>query len=83
MGKPGKMPPDRGIFRNWGCFLDFNDGFEIGGGLDICGETKSEEIGDEVEEEKANHLLSSSTKEYLPLDFSILFHTLLPMAYKT
>lgn len=27
VGKPGKMPPDRGIFRNWGCFVDFNDMF--------------------------------------------------------
>ena len=41
-GKPGRMPPDRGIFRNWGSFFDFNDSLQISGGLDIMGADENE-----------------------------------------
>ena len=36
-GKPGRMPPDRGIYRNWGAFFDFGDALMISGGIDIMG----------------------------------------------
>ena len=36
-GKPGRMPPDRGIYRNWGAFFDFGDSLLISGGVDIMG----------------------------------------------
>ena len=36
-GKPGNMPPDRGIYRNWGAFFDLGDSIEIAGGLDHKG----------------------------------------------
>ena len=28
-GDPKHMPPERGIFRNWGCFFDFGDLIEV------------------------------------------------------
>ena len=34
-GKPGRMPPNRGVYRNWGAFFDFNDCLLISGGLDM------------------------------------------------
>lgn len=36
-GKPGHMPPDRGIYRNWGTFFDFGDSLEIAGGFNHKG----------------------------------------------
>ena len=36
-GKPGRMPPDRGIFKNWGAFFDLRDYLEIAGGLNHKG----------------------------------------------
>lgn len=36
-GNPGRMPPDRGIYRNWGAFFDFGDCLEIAGGLNHKG----------------------------------------------
>jgi len=31
------MPPNRGIYRNWGVFFDFGDSLEIAGGLEVVG----------------------------------------------
>ena len=42
-GKPGRMPPDRGIFHNWGAFFDFGDCLEISGGLDHKGNANPEQ----------------------------------------
>ena len=40
-GNPGRMPPDRGIYRNWGARFDFGDVIEIaGGGLDHKGNSE-------------------------------------------
>ena len=39
-GKPGRMPPDRGIYRNWGAFFDLGDVLEINGGLNPKGNKK-------------------------------------------
>lgn len=35
MGQPQRLPKDRGIYRNWGAFYDFNDVLEIPEGLEI------------------------------------------------
>ena len=37
LGNPGRMPPDRGIYRNWGAFFDLGDSIEISGGLNHKG----------------------------------------------
>lgn len=34
-GNPKRLPKDRGIYRNWGAFFDFNDVLSIPGGLNI------------------------------------------------
>ena len=36
-GRPGRMPHERGIYKNWGAFFDFGDCLEITGGLDHKG----------------------------------------------
>ena len=36
-GKPGRMPPDRGIYSNWGAFFDLGDSIEIPNGLNHKG----------------------------------------------
>ena len=36
-GKPSQMPPDRGLYRNWGVFFDYGDSLEIASGLDHKG----------------------------------------------
>lgn len=36
-GNPGRIPPDRGIYRNWGTFFDYDQSLEIAGGLDHKG----------------------------------------------
>ena len=40
-GNPGRMPPDKGIYRNWGARFDIGDVLEIaGGGLDHKGNSE-------------------------------------------
>lgn len=41
-GTPGRMPPDRGIFSNWGAFFDIGEYLEIPNGLDHKGNRNSE-----------------------------------------
>ena len=36
-GSPGRMPLDRGIYRNWGANFDEGESLEISGGLDHKG----------------------------------------------
>ena len=41
-GKPGRMPPGRGIYHNWGAFFDLGDSLEIPSGLDYKGNPDKE-----------------------------------------
>lgn len=36
-GKPSRMPPDRGIYTNWGAFFNLGDSLDIPNGLDHKG----------------------------------------------
>ena len=42
-GRPGRMPHERGIYKNWGAFFDFGDCLEITGGLDHKGNRDPEQ----------------------------------------
>jgi len=41
-GKPGRMPPDRGIYNNWGAFFDLGDSLEIPNGFSHKGNLDKE-----------------------------------------
>lgn len=34
-GEPHRLPPGRGLYRNWGGFFDFGDSIEIPGGITV------------------------------------------------
>jgi hypothetical protein len=36
-GDPHRLPPQRGLYRNWGAFFDFGDVLEISGGVQTPG----------------------------------------------